>query len=160
MQIAKDSVVRFHYALAEADGPTIETSRDREPLAVLVGHGGIITGLEQAMLGRTAGERFEVTVTPDQAYGERRPDALQRVPKKLFRKDQKLVPGLQTTVQTNQGPRVVTIAKVGMSVVDVDLNHPMAGKTLVFDIEVIDVREATAEEIAHGHAHGAGGQQH
>lgn len=160
MQIAKDSVVTFHYAVAEVDGPTLETSHDRDPLAILIGHGNIIPGLEAAMLGHAAGDRFDVTVTPDQAYGESFPDRIQRIPRKHFRPDVKLAPGMQTTVRTNQGPRLVTVRKVGMSVVDVDLNHPMAGKTLRFDIEVIGVRESTAEERAHGHAHGEGGHQH
>jgi FKBP-type peptidyl-prolyl cis-trans isomerase SlyD len=160
MQIAKDSVVTFHYAVAEHEGPSIETSREREPLAVLIGHGNIIPGLEAAMLGHAAGDRFETVVTPEQGYGEHRPDMMQRVPRKHFRASAKLVPGMQTTVQTNQGPRMVTVRKVGMSVVDVDLNHPMAGKTLSFDVEVIGVREATPEELAHGHAHGEGGHQH
>jgi FKBP-type peptidyl-prolyl cis-trans isomerase SlyD len=160
MQIGKDSVVRFHYSVGEVDGPTLETSRGREPLAALIGHRNIIPGLEEAMIGRAAGDRFEVVVAPDKAYGERQPDAVQRVPKKHFRKELRLRPGMQTMVQTNQGPRPVTVVKVGMTVVDVDLNHPMAGKTLNFDVEVIDVREASAEEIAHRHAHGEGGAQH
>jgi FKBP-type peptidyl-prolyl cis-trans isomerase SlyD len=160
MQIAKDSVVQFHYSLSEADGTPIESSRAQDPLAALIGRGNIIQGLEQAMLGHVAGDRFEVTVTPEQAYGERREGAQQRVPKKFFRKGIKLAPGMQTLLQTGEGPRVVTVIKVGMSVVDIDVNHPMAGKTLRFDIEVLDVREATAEELAHGHAHGVGGAQH
>jgi FKBP-type peptidyl-prolyl cis-trans isomerase SlyD len=160
MQIAKDSVVRFHYSLTEAGGDALESSRQGEPLAALIGHGNILPALEEAMLGRSAGDRFEITLTPDKAYGEHRSDAVQRIPKKRLGKDLRLRPGLQTMVQTNQGPRPVTVVKVGMSVVDVDLNHPMAGKTLTFDIELIEVREASAEEIAHRHAHGEGGAKH
>lgn len=159
MKIEKDHVVRLHYTVSEAGGEAIESSREREPLAVLIGHNAIIPGLETALLGREAGERFEVTVTPDQAYGERRPGLVQRLPRKHF-KNQKLVPGMTIVVPTQMGPRPVTVQKVGLSVVDVDLNHPMAGKTLGFEVEILEVREATAEEKEHGHVHGEGGVQH
>jgi FKBP-type peptidyl-prolyl cis-trans isomerase SlyD len=159
MKIEKDRVVRFHYAVAEKGAEPMETSHGREPLAILAGHGNIIPGLEKAMEGREAGDRFSVDVPAAEAYGERRPGLTQRVPKKHFG-DQRLAPGMQVVLNTNFGPRAVTIEKVGMSVVDVDLNHPMAGKDLHFDIEVVDVREATAEELEHGHVHGEGGHHH
>lgn len=159
MKIEKNHVVRFHYTVSEPGQPALESSKDREPLAILVGHGNIIPGLEEALQGREAGESFEVTVTPEQAYGERRDGLTQRVPKKHFR-EPKLVPGMQVVLGTNMGPRAVTVQKVGMTVVDVDLNHPMAGKTLQFAVEVVDVREGKPEEIEHGHAHGEGGAQH
>ena len=160
MQIANGQVARFHYSLSDADGSAIESSRDREPLVVLVGTGGIIPGLESAMIGRSAGDTFSVTVKPEDAYGERDPNLTQRVPKKYLRDADRLKPGMPTMVQTQQGPRMATVVKMGMSVVDLDMNHPMAGKTLTFDIEIIDVRDATEEETAHGHAHGPGGAQH
>ena len=130
-----------------------------EPLAILIGHGNIIPGLEQALEGREAGERFSVQVAAKDAYGERREGLTQRVSRKLF-KEKKLAAGDQVVLQTQHGPRAVTVQKVGMSVVDIDLNHPMAGRNLDFDIEVIDVREGTDEERAHGHVHGEGGHQH
>jgi FKBP-type peptidyl-prolyl cis-trans isomerase SlyD len=159
MKIAENSVVRFHYTVSEPGAAPIESSREGEPLAVLIGHGSIIPGLETAMKDREAGEKFEITVEPDQAYGERRENLTQRVPRKHF-KNAKLAPGMQVVLPTAQGPRPMTVQKVGISVVDVDLNHPMAGKTLSFDVEIIDVREASAEEKEHGHVHGAGGHQH
>ena len=159
MNIQKDSVVRFHYTVSEQGQEPMETSEGRDPLAILVGHGNIIPGLEKAMEGRTAGEKFEVDVSAAEAYGERRDGLTQRVPKKHF-EGQRLQPGMQVVLNTNFGPRAVTIQKVGMSVVDVDLNHPMAGKDLHFAIEIIEVREASAEELEHGHVHGAGGHQH
>ena len=159
MKIEKDRVVRFHYSVAEAGGEPVETSRDREPLAILFGHGIIIPGLEKAMDGHEAGDTFKADVTAADAYGERREGMSQRVPKKHFGA-QKLAPGQQVVLNTSFGPRAVTIEKVGMSVVDVDLNHPMAGKDLQFDIEIVDVREASKEEIEHGHVHGEGGHQH
>ncbi|MCD9126432.1 MAG: peptidylprolyl isomerase [Luteimonas sp.] len=159
MKIEKDRVVRFHYSVAEAGQEPVETSRDREPLAILFGHGNIIPGLEKAMDGREAGETFKADVTATDAYGERRDGMTQRVPKKHFG-DQKLAPGMQVVLNTSFGPRAVTIEKIGMSVVDVDLNHPMAGKDLQFDIEIVEVREASTEEVEHGHVHGDGGHQH
>ncbi|HET7655812.1 MAG TPA: peptidylprolyl isomerase [Luteimonas sp.] len=159
MKIEKDRVVRFHYSVSEQGAEPVESSRDGEPLAILAGHGNIIPGLEKAMEGREAGDKFAVDVAAADAYGEKRDGMVQRVPKKHFG-NQRLAPGMQVVLNTNFGPRPVTIAKVGMSVVDVDLNHPMAGKDLHFDIEVVDVREATAEEIEHGHVHGDGGHQH
>ena len=164
MKIEKDRVVRFHYTLFEGGAPApgtapLESSKDREPLAILAGHGNIIPGLEKAMEGRAAGDSFGASVPAAEAYGERRDNLTQRVPKKHFG-DQRLVPGMQVVLNTNFGPRAVTIHKVGMSVVDVDLNHPMAGKDLHFEIEVVEVREATAEELEHGHEHGEGGHHH
>jgi len=160
MQISQDSVVRFHYAVAEAGGEAIESSQGREPLVALLGHGGLIPGLEAAMMGHVAGDKFEVTVAAAEAYGEFRADLTQRVPKKYFRDAERLRPGMQTVVNTNHGPRPVKVVKVGASVVDVDMNHPLAGKDLRFEVEIVEVREATAEELAHGHAHGPGGHQH
>jgi FKBP-type peptidyl-prolyl cis-trans isomerase SlyD len=159
MKIEENSVVRFHYSVSEPGQPAIESSRDREPLAVLIGHGNIIPGLETAMKGRESGEKFEVTVEPAEAYGERRDGLIQRVPRKHF-KGAHLAPGMQVVLPTAMGPRAMTVHKVGMSVVDVDLNHPMAGKTLSFEVEIVEVREASGEEKAHGHVHGEGGVQH
>lgn len=159
MKIEENSVVRFHYTVSEPGTPALETSREHEPSMILIGHGNIIPGLETAMLGREAGDKFEVTVAPDQAYGERREGLTQRVPRKHF-KNAKLAPGMNVLLPTEAGPRAMTVRKVGMSVVDVDLNHPMAGKTLSFEIEILGVREASAEEKQHGHVHGEGGVTH
>ncbi len=159
MKIAKDAVVKFHYTVAEQGQEPLESSKDREPLAILIGHGNIIPGLENAMIDHAAGDSFGVDVAAADAYGERREGLTQRVPKKHFGA-QKLVPGEQVVLQTNFGPRAVTIEKVGMSVVDVDLNHPMAGKDLHFDIEIVEVREAVAEELEHGHVHEGDGHHH
>jgi FKBP-type peptidyl-prolyl cis-trans isomerase SlyD len=159
MKIEKDRVVRFHYTVAEQGQEALESSKEREPLAILIGHGNIIPGLEKAMEGREAGESFAVDVAAADAYGERRDGLTQRVPKKHFGA-QRLEPGMQVVLNTNFGPRAVTIEKVGMSVVDVDLNHPMAGKNLHFDVEIVDVREAKPEEVEHGHVHGDGGHEH
>jgi FKBP-type peptidyl-prolyl cis-trans isomerase SlyD len=159
MKIEKNRVVQFHYTLTDEAGVELESSSGREMMAYLAGTGGIIPGLESALEGKQAGDKLEVSVNPDQAYGERREGFEQRVPKKHF-KNVKLVPGMTVVVPTQQGQRPVTIKKVGMSVVDVDLNHPMAGKVLNFSIDIVNVREATAEEIEHRHVHGEGGHKH
>lgn len=159
MKIEENTVVRFHYTVSEPGRTAIESSLEGEPLVILVGHGNIIPGLEAAMKGRTAGDKFDVTVEPADAYGERRDGLTQRVPRKHF-KGARLAPGMQVVLPTAAGPRAMTVHKVGISVVDVDLNHPMAGKTLSFAVEILDVREASADEMAHGHVHGVGGVQH
>jgi FKBP-type peptidyl-prolyl cis-trans isomerase SlyD len=159
MKIEKDRVVRFHYAVSEPGQEALESSREGEPLAILFGHGNIIPGLEKAMEGHEAGDSFSADVAAADAYGEKRDNLSQRVPKKHFGA-QRLEPGMQVVLNTNFGPRAVTIQKVGMSVVDVDLNHPMAGKDLHFDIDIVEVREAPAAELAPGHGHGAGGHHH
>jgi FKBP-type peptidyl-prolyl cis-trans isomerase SlyD len=158
MKIEANKVVSFHYVLNDGGTAPLESSRDRgEPIAFLVGHGGLIPGLEKALIGHEAGERFEVSVAPVEAYGERREDFTQRVPKKYFRDGEQLKPGMTTVLSTREGgQRPVTVQKIGSSVIDVDLNHPLAGKTLVFDVEITEVRDATPEEIEHRHVHGPG----
>ena len=160
MQAEKNKVVTFHYLLTDDGGAEVDSSHGREPLAILFGHGSIIPGLETAIAGHVAGDRFDVVVPPEEAYGLRREDFTQRVPKKYFRDADHLEPGMRTVLRTDDGHRPVTVVKVGSSVVDVDLNHPMAGKTLNFAIELVDVRDATAEELEHGHVHGEGGHHH
>jgi FKBP-type peptidyl-prolyl cis-trans isomerase SlyD len=159
MNIDKNSVVKFHYTVTETGKEQLESSKENDALSVIVGHGAIIPGLEEALMGKQAGESVQATIAPEHASGERREGLTQRIPKKLF-KNAKLTPGMQVVLPTEMGQRAMTILKVGMSVVDVDLNHPMAGKSLDFDVEILEVREASAEEIEHGHVHGDGGVQH
>ncbi|WP_440223018.1 FKBP-type peptidyl-prolyl cis-trans isomerase [Dokdonella sp. MW10] len=161
MQIEKNKVVTFHYTVTDTAGATIDSSRDRGPMAVLIGYGGLIPGLEKAFEGRAAGDRFEVSVAPEDAYGPRVEGQQQRVPKKYFRDADRLRPGMTTALALKEGgQRPVTVIKVGSSVVDIDLNHPLAGQTLAFDVEIIAVRDGDAEEIAHRHVHGDGGHAH
>jgi FKBP-type peptidyl-prolyl cis-trans isomerase SlyD len=160
VQIAKNTIVDFHYVLIDENNDELESTRDGHPSSILHGHHNVIRGVEQALTGRAAGDRFSITLEPTQAYGPRRDDAKQRVSKKYFADPKRLRPGLITQLRTEQGARSVMIVKVGVKMVDVDLNHPLAGRTLTFDIEVVDVREATAEEISHGHAHGPHGAHH
>lgn len=157
-----NKVVSFHYTVTGEDGETVDSSRVRaEPLSILLGHGNIIPGLEKELIGKTVGDKFETTVAPEEAYGARDENARQRVPKKYFSGANKLKVGDVTVLGLKQGgQRMVTVVKVGMTAIDVDLNHPLAGQTLKFEVEVTGVRDAEEVEIQHRHAHGAGGHQH
>ena len=160
MLIADKKVASFHYILSNGDGEQIESSRERQPMTYLHGAHNIIPGLEKALAGKAAGDQFQVTIPPADAYGERRSDQVQRIPAKHFRDAKHLKPGRMVSIQTRRGPVQATVVKVGRFNVDVDANHPLAGQTLPFDVEVTDVRDATAEEISHGHVHGPGGVHH
>lgn len=161
MKAGKDKVISLHYTLT-VDGDKVESSRDGgEALWVLLGHGQLIPGLETALDGHEAGESLQVDIAPADGYGERQEGQIQRVPKKYFRDAKYLKPGMTTVLALKEGgQRAVTVHKVGMSAIDVDLNHPMAGKTLHFDVTIEDVSDATEEELKHGHAHAPGAEAH
>ena len=160
MTIQDKKVVSFHYTLTNQDGEQMETTRDKEPMTYLHGAQNIIPGLESAMAGKSVGDEFQVTLEPADAYGEKKEANIQRISSKHFRFPKKLKPGQIVGLQTRKGPVQVTIVKVGRFNVDVDSNHPLAGQALTFDVEVSTVRDATEEEISHGHAHGPGGVDH
>ena len=159
MDVKKNTVVYLLYQLRNEAGEVLEDAYDEAPIAILQGQDNIIRGLDKALLGHTAGDEFEVSVPPEDAYGLPVEDSVQRVSKKYFANAKRLKPGMQTSLRTEQGPRLVTIVKVGGKVVDIDTNHPLAGQTLNFNVRITDVREATEQEIAHRHAH-ADGRDH
>lgn len=161
MQIANDTVVTLFYVLSEEGGAPLEDNKDSIPLAYLHGHANILPGLEDALTGLQAGDEKTVILPPEKAYGVRRENTIQRVPiKHLQSKHKRIPPGTLVKVQTEKGTADGTVVKAGKFVVDVDFNHPFAGKTLRFDVTIDSVRTATAEELAHGHAHGMGGHHH
>jgi len=160
MQISENAAVSFHYTLTNKDGEVLDSSRGKEPLAYLHGAGNIVPGLENAMTGRQAGDSFEVSVPPEEGYGERHEGMLQTVPRSAFRGVDTIEVGMQFQASGPQGAMSVTVAAVSDDEVTVDGNHPLAGETLHFAIEVVAVRKATAEELEHGHIHGAGGVEH
>ncbi len=162
MQIANETVASFHYSLKLASGTPLESSRDAggEPVTYLHGHGNIIPGLEKALIGKAAGDRVQVTVSPTEGYGERREDMIQRIPAKYLGGSAKLKPGMQVPLKLEHGTQLVTVLKVGKFSVDIDANHPLAGQTLDFDVEIVSVRAALPVELEHGHAHGADGHAH
>lgn len=159
MNISKDTVVQLHYKLSDANG-LIEDSNAGHPLLYLHGHQNMLPVVEQALEGKTAGDQLTLVVEPQDGYGERDENAIQSIQVKYLKGAKKWAPGMTAVVETEQGPRQVKIVKVGMFKAEVDVNHPLAGKTLTFELNVVDVRAASAEEIAHGHAHGVGGHHH
>lgn len=160
MNVKYNSVVKFHYRLRDETGAELEHSHDGEPNVYLHGHRGITPGLEEAMTGKEEGDVFSVTLPPEKGFGLRQEGRQQRVPIKHLMGKVKPKVGMVVSIQTDSGPRQAVILKVGKFNVDVDTNHPLAGKTVTFDIEMVSVREATAEEIEHGHPHGDTGCQH
>lgn len=160
MRIEKDKVVSIDYTLTNLQGEVIDSSKGREPLPYLHGASNIIPGLEAALEGKSSGDQVQVTVQPEQGYGQRDPQLVQGVPRDRFQGVSNIQAGMQFTAQTPQGRRIVTVTKVDEAEVTVDANHPLAGVTLNFDVTVKDVRDATPEELQHGHVHGPGGHQH
>lgn len=160
MQIANDVVALIEYTLTDDQGNVIDSSAGGEPLAYLHGAGNIIPGLEDALEGKTVGDSFKVSVTPAEGYGEKDESLLQVVPRSMFSGVDQIEPGMQFHAQTDYGMQVITVAKVEGDNVTVDGNHPLAGQNLNFDVKVMEVRAATAEELEHGHVHGAGGHHH
>ena len=160
MQIAERTVASFNYTLTNDAGEIIDSSEGRSPLAYLHGFGNIVPGLEKEMAGRKAGDRFEVVVAPEEGYGQPNPMLVQTVPREAFQGVDTIEVGMEFQAQTPQGPLSVVVSKVDADNVTVDGNHPLAGKTLHFAIEVTDVRDASVEELAHGHVHGPGGHHH
>ena len=160
MQIAENSVALFHYTLTNDAGDVLDSSRGREPLAYLHGAGNIVPGLEEAMEGKKVGDSFKVDVAPEDGYGLHHEGLVQDVPRAAFQGVDEIEPGMSFQAQTPQGVHSVTVTKVTPETVTVDGNHPLAGQTLHFDVEVTEVRAATEEELQHGHVHGAGGHHH
>ena len=160
MQIAKNTVATIDYTLTDPQGQVIDSSKGREPLAYLHGASNIIPGLESALEGKSAGDTMIVSVPPEQGYGMRDPNLVQPVPRTNFQGAPDIKPGMQFQAHTAEGARIVTVVKVDEQNVTVDANHPLAGMDLKFDVSVVGVREASAEELKHGHAHGAGGHHH
>ncbi len=160
MQIAANTVVQLNYSLFDEADTLIESTEKTEPVLYLHGHNNMIAGFEHAITGHEAGSHVSIVLSPEQAYGMPRPDAQQRVPVKHLQGAKQWRAGMPAWLQTEQGMRQVTVIKVGRFMADVDTNHPLAGKTLRFEVDILDVRAATAEEVAHKHAHGVGGHQH
>lgn len=165
MLIEANKVVTFHYRMNESGQDILEDSHQGgNPVVYLHGYQGMLKGLEDAMTGKQAGDHFTVTLPPEDAYGLRYENSQQRISMKhVVNNSKKKViykPGSVVQVNTEQGPRPAIVLKVGLKTLDIDTSHPLAGKALTFAVEIIDVRDATAEEIAHRHVHGEGGHQH
>ncbi|MGE0372563.1 MAG: peptidylprolyl isomerase [Gammaproteobacteria bacterium] len=154
MQIQDDCVVSIHYTLTNEEGDELDSSVGQDPLVYLHGAGNIIPGLEVALVGGSAGDRLDVTVQPEDGYGEVDPDLIRRVPRDAFEGIERVEPGMQFQTQGPNGQVMrVTVRETDDSGVLIDANHPLAGQTLYFSVSIEGVRSATEEELAHGHAH-------
>jgi FKBP-type peptidyl-prolyl cis-trans isomerase SlyD len=152
--IGDNAVVSIHYTLTNAEGDMLDSSEGSDPLSYLHGAGNIIPGLEKALVGKTTGASLQVSVAPEDGYGEVHSELMEEVPASAFQGVEKVEPGMSFEAQDAQGNvRRVVVKSVGDGVVVIDGNHPLAGMHLNFDVEVVGVRDATAEEVAHGHAH-------
>lgn len=156
MQITKNKVASIHYTLRDNEGTVIDSSEGRDPLHYLHGAGNLIPGMEEGLEGKFEGEKVNLMIEPEKGYGEKDENLVQQVPRSAFG-EQEVKPGMRFS--TNQGG-VVTVTDVGLESITVDGNHPLAGVPLNFDVEIVMVRNATTEEITHGHVHGADGHQH
>ena len=160
MQVAAQKVVAIHYTLTNDRGETLDSSRGHEPLAYLHGTGNLIPGLEKALEGKQAGDKLSVRVPPEEGYGVRDDALIQAVPRRAFKGAGELHVGMRLQAQGDRGMRVVRITHMAGDMVTVDGNHELAGQTLNFDVEIAEVRDPSAEELAHGHVHGPGGHHH
>ena len=160
MNIADEAVVSMHYTLKDDKGEVIDSSDGIEPLTFLQGAGNIIPGLEEALVGKKKGDKLKVSIPPEKGYGERDERLVQSIPKSQFQNADRMQVGMQFQIRSQGGPMVLTIVELKDSEVVVDGNSPLVGQTLHFDVEIMDVRAATEEEIAHGHVHGPGGHHH
>lgn len=156
MIVSRNSVVSFHYTLRDSEGNTLDSSSGHDAFAYIQGGQQIVPGLEQQMEGKKAGDKFNAVVSPEMGYGEFNKDLLQRVPLDRFQ-GQKVEPGMQFQAG---GHGIFTVREVVDGHALLDGNHPLAGVTLNFEVEIMDVREATVEELDHGHVHGPGGHHH
>lgn len=159
MQIADNHVVTLHYTVKTTEGDVIDSSREAEPLAFIQGSHYMIKGLEDALYGKEKGNSFDLTVEPEEAYGMRHDELVQDVPAEAF-DGMDVEVGMSFRATTDDGEQSVIVIDKTDTTVTVDGNHPLSGLALNFDVEIVDVRAATEDEIAHGHVHGEGGCGH
>ena len=161
MKIGKDKVVLMHYTLKNDAGDVIDSSDGGDPLPFLQGHGNIIPGLESALEGSKPGDKLDVSIKPEEAYGERMKDAIQEIPKSALKGIDEIKVGMQLQSQDQDGNAfLVTVIKIEDDKITVDANHPLAGQTLHFSVSIESVRKAEAEELSHGHVHADGHHHH
>lgn len=160
MGITQDQVVSIHYTLKDDGGEVIDRSAEGTPLTYLHGHGNLIPGLERELTGKNTGDRLQVRIAPAEAYGDYDSALVQRVPRRALKGITDIREGMRLQAQTPQGARALTVTNVSGDMVTLDGNHPLAGKNLNFEVEIAGMRDATAEELSHGHVHGDGGHHH
>jgi FKBP-type peptidyl-prolyl cis-trans isomerase SlyD len=153
-------VVTIHYTLKNDGGVVIDSSDGGEPLAYIQGHGNLVVGLEKALEGKRDGDTLAVVIEPADGYGRRDEALIKRLPKRALQGSGEIKKGMQFQAQTEQGVRLFTVTALAGDMVTLDGNHPLADQRLHFEVKVVEVREATSEELEHGHVHGAGGHHH
>ena len=160
MKIAKNNVVVMHYAVSDSEGTLIDSSYEDKPMEIIQGTGYLIPGLDDALINHEAGDTFEIAVACVDAYGERHDDYVQTVPREVLAGVEDLSLGTQLRATTDDGEQTVIVIDVQDDEITVDGNHPLSGLDLSFDVEVLEVREATADELEHGHVHSKNGCGH
>jgi FKBP-type peptidyl-prolyl cis-trans isomerase SlyD len=156
MQVAKDKVVTAKYVLKSVEGQVLDASSDDQPMTYLHGSGEILKGLETVLEGKVAGDQCSITLKADDAYGQPTEDLVQVVEKEMFSDMDDLAVGTVFHAETEEGVLEYEVVKIDGEKVTIDGNHPLAGEDLSFEIEITEVRDATSEELEHGHAHGEG----
>ena len=160
MNITKDKAVFIHYTLKNDNGDLIDTSSGKDPLGYIQGIGNIIAGLEKALEGKAVGDVVNAVIPPEEGYGARRDELIQVAPLSKFEDPENVKAGVNFHVQGPNGVSIAKVVKVENDDVTIDLNHPLADQTLHFEVEVVEIREATKEELDHGYIHGKGGVEH
>jgi len=160
MKIADDKVVGIHYTLKDTDGVTIDSSAGRDPLYYLHGYGQLVPGLEDELEDKDLNEKFNLKVKPEDAYGEYNKELVYVLDKSKFPDPTKVEIGMTFTSKTSEGEFNLNVIALEGDNVTLDANHPLAGRELDFDVEVVEIRDATKEEIEHEHVHDANGHQH
>lgn len=160
MQVADNMAVSIHYTLSNDEGDVIDSSVGDDALVYLHGQGNIISGLEQALYGKKVGDKFNIRIPAEDAYGEFMEDRVQVIPRSMFEGIDELEVGMKFHADVSSGPGVVSIVAIDGDDITIDGNHPLAGIPLTFEVEIVDIRPASREEIAHGHIHGPGGHHH
>jgi len=160
VKIENNRVVQIHYTLKDDQGEVLDSSIGNDPLPYIHGVGALIPGLEKQLLGKEAGEKFTAIIVPAEGYGEYDEDQVFQVSAGEFEGDDDLELGMQVQLDTENGPAIATVTEIDGDEVTLDLNHPLAGVILHFDVEVMEVREATKQELDHGHVHSGGAHHH
>jgi FKBP-type peptidyl-prolyl cis-trans isomerase SlyD len=160
MTITTSKVATIHYTLKNEQGETLDSSEGQEPLAYLQGHQNLVPGLEQALEGKSVGDKLSLVVAPEQGYGDKDPELIQELPRSMFGGIDNIEVGMEFHAETAQGMQIVEVIDVEEDTITIDGNHPLAGVDLHFEVEVMEIRDATEEELQHGHVHGAEGCGH
>ena len=158
--VAAHKAVEIHYTLTNDAGEVVDSSREVEPLPYIHGTESLVPGLESALDGKAVGDKIVVSIAPADGYGEVNPELTQSIPRNLFEFDGEIEVGMRFEAEAENGIELVTVIAVDAENIVIDANHPLAGQTLNFDVEIMSIREATSEELEHGHVHGAGGCGH